>query len=182
MKEKEENPFTQLCVWPACVVDKEKEDEFVKFMADTFHGTRVKFAEEVKTLPDIVDGKVVKGTGDRNDTFFYVHINDILIFAVPRLAYGIRWWEDVVENKSHLVYPKEILDKYLGKTGEKGPEKPVVQLSGMDGNVFGLIGACQKALKKAGQADNATKLAMECFRSGSYDEALQIMMKYVDVE
>lgn len=60
-------------------------------------------------------------------------------------------------------------------------KKPKVKLSGMDGNVFGLIGTCSKALKKAGQPENAKKMSEECFKAGSYNEALQIMMKYCDV-
>lgn len=59
--------------------------------------------------------------------------------------------------------------------------KPEVKLSGKDGNVFNLIGLCSKALKKAGQTDEAEQMVGECFKAGSYDEALQIMMKYCDV-
>lgn len=171
----EKDPFVQLCVWPGCCINEEgsptpeKIKEFEQFMAENFYGTRVKFIEEVK----------VEGTGDRPDLFFYVHTEDLGRFAVPRLAYGIRWWEDVVDNKSHLIYPQEVLDKYLKKEEKK---KPVAKLSGMDGNVFGLIGVCQRALNAAGQKDEATKMAQECFKCGSYDEALQVMMRYVDVE
>lgn len=60
-------------------------------------------------------------------------------------------------------------------------EKPSVSLVGQDGNVFNLIGICQRALKKAGQPENAKKLNAEIFACGSYDEALVIMMKYCDV-
>jgi len=61
-------------------------------------------------------------------------------------------------------------------------EKPTVKLLGKNGNVFNLIGLCSRALRDAGQPDNATKMAAECFGAGNYDEALQIMMKYCDVE
>jgi hypothetical protein len=60
--------------------------------------------------------------------------------------------------------------------------KPIVKLVGQDGNVFNLIGICSKALKRAGQSENAAKLTKECFNAGSYEEALQIMMKYCNVE
>ena len=61
-------------------------------------------------------------------------------------------------------------------------KKPRVKLVGQDGNVFNLIGICAKALRKAGQNDAATEMTKECFSAGSYDNALQIMMKYCDVE
>lgn len=111
-KEKEENEFTQLCVWPGTIVEKDNEQDFVEFIAKEFHGARVKFAEEVVTVPDNDKGVPIPQTGGRNDVFFYIHSNDIGKFAVMRLAYGIRWWEDVVSNNSHLIYPKEILEKY----------------------------------------------------------------------
>ena len=181
---KNKNQFTQLCVWPGVIVIGESKPEehegqiidFEAWVANEFKGTRAKFAEEVKTLP--TPGE--PGTGGRHDIFFYVHHNDIGIFAVPRLAYGIRWWEDVIENESHLIYPQEVLDKYLKKeTKEKS--KPKVKLTGQDGNVFNLMGLCSRALKRAGQADKAKEMQAECMGSGSYDEALQIMSKYVEV-
>lgn len=59
--------------------------------------------------------------------------------------------------------------------------KPSVTLIGEDGNVFNLIGICSKALKNVGQYEEAKKMTSECFSAESYDEALQIMMKYCDV-
>lgn len=60
-------------------------------------------------------------------------------------------------------------------------EKPMVQLSGQDGNVFILIGICSKALKKAGMPEKVTEMRKKVRASKSYDEALQIMMEYCDV-
>lgn len=59
-------------------------------------------------------------------------------------------------------------------------KKPVVQLTGTDGNVFALIGVCAKALRKAGLATEATEMTNRVFKSGSYDAALAIMTEYVD--
>lgn len=110
--EKDEK-YTQLCLWPGTVVGEDQIEEFVKSMKENF-GVRVKYECEVKTLPDIKDGKAVPETGDRNDLFFYVHSDDISKFAVPRLQYGIRWWEDVIkynDGNRHL-YTDEFLEKY----------------------------------------------------------------------
>lgn len=51
---------------------------------------------------------------------------------------------------------------------------------GADGNVFNLIGICQKALKTNGYEDMAKELTDRVKNSHSYDEALQIMFEYVE--
>lgn len=61
-------------------------------------------------------------------------------------------------------------------------EKPKAKVVGEDGNVFSTLGICSKALKKAGLVEEAKEMRNKVFSSGSYDEALQIMMKYVDME
>ena len=107
------NKFNQLCVWAGVTVGKENIKDFEDHFKVNFN-FRVKYAEEVKTKPDIKDGKVVDGTGGRNDIFFYIHNDDINKFAVQRFRLGhIRWWEDVVSynDNSHL-YTQKILDKY----------------------------------------------------------------------
>ena len=60
-------------------------------------------------------------------------------------------------------------------------KKPKVKLSGTDGNVFALAGQVSRALRKAGQEDKAKEFSSKLFSMGSYDEALQLMMEYVDV-
>ena len=61
-------------------------------------------------------------------------------------------------------------------------EKPQVTLVGEDGNVFNLIAICSRALKRVGQRDKASEMSARCFSAGSYDEALQIMMEYCDID
>ena len=60
-------------------------------------------------------------------------------------------------------------------------KKPKCKLSGQDGNVFNLIGLARKALVKKGLNAEATEMTAKCFKAGSYGEALQIIMEYVDV-
>jgi hypothetical protein len=61
-------------------------------------------------------------------------------------------------------------------------EKPTVTLIGEDGNIFNLVGIASKALKKAGQPDKASEMATKVFNSGSYDEALNIIGQYCEIE
>lgn len=60
-------------------------------------------------------------------------------------------------------------------------KKPVVNLIGQDGNIFNLMGIASKALKKNGMAEQAKNMCSEIMASGSYDEALAILMDYVEV-
>jgi hypothetical protein len=59
--------------------------------------------------------------------------------------------------------------------------KPKVKLTGTDGNVFALSSKVASALKRAGQHAQAAEFMDKVFESESYDAALQLMMKYVEV-
>ena len=60
--------------------------------------------------------------------------------------------------------------------------KPVCNLSDCDDNVFILAGRVSKALKRVGQADKAAEFYVRLKKCGSYEEALCLMMEYVEVE
>ena len=57
-----------------------------------------------------------------------------------------------------------------------------VKLVGEDGNVFNIIGKVSRELKRAGFKDEAKRFQEEAFKCGSYDEVLQLVFKYVEVE
>jgi hypothetical protein len=60
--------------------------------------------------------------------------------------------------------------------------KPVVNLAGQDGNVFNLLGICSRALKSVGERGKAQEMGARVLASGSYGEALRIMLEYVSAE
>jgi len=60
--------------------------------------------------------------------------------------------------------------------------KPTVNLINADGNIFNLIGIASKALKRAGMKSQAEELVTKAFNCQSYDEALRVIMDYVEVE
>jgi hypothetical protein len=60
--------------------------------------------------------------------------------------------------------------------------KPVCKLVGTDGNVFSLVGKVSAVLRKAGQRQQAKEMQEKILACGSYDQALQILMEYVDVK
>lgn len=60
--------------------------------------------------------------------------------------------------------------------------KPTVDMSRVDGNIFSVFGAVTRALKRAGLRDQADEAKRRLFQCGSYDEALQLAMEYVEFE
>lgn len=91
--------FNQLCVWPATIVGEDAIQEFNEFMKDEF-GIRSKYECEIEL------------SSGRNDLLFFIHDEDVQKFAVKRLQYGIRWWEDVFYNNQEDEYPGSIVNKY----------------------------------------------------------------------
>jgi hypothetical protein len=61
--------------------------------------------------------------------------------------------------------------------------KPVVQLTGTDGNVFSIIGACTQAARRAGwTVAEVSGLRERLMGAGSYDGVLQQAMRELDVQ
>ncbi len=58
----------------------------------------------------------------------------------------------------------------------------VVQLSGENGNVYNIIGLVSHRLFKSGHKDLSKQFRQEVLDCQSYDEVLQLAMKYVEVE
>jgi hypothetical protein len=65
---------------------------------------------------------------------------------------------------------------------EKLKSKPRAKLIGANSNIFNLLGIANAALRANGQADKIKELNKRVTTSHSYDEALCIIMKYVEVE
>ena len=61
------------------------------------------------------------------------------------------------------------------------PQKPDCPLLGQDGNVFNLIGIAAQTLRQHGLADQAKEMRERAMGSGSYDQALGVIMEYVNV-
>jgi len=62
---------------------------------------------------------------------------------------------------------------------QKEFKKVKAPIIGADGNVFNLIGICQKQLRNAGYIKEAKELSDRVLRCGLYQEALAIMEEYV---
>ena len=61
-------------------------------------------------------------------------------------------------------------------------DKPKCKLIGQNGNVFNLMNIVSRELKRAGFDTEAKEMVDKVTSSMSYDEALQCLMEYVEVE
>jgi hypothetical protein len=57
-----------------------------------------------------------------------------------------------------------------------------VQLVGLDGNAFSIIGRVRAALRDAGHLEAFKQFPKEAMAADDYDHCLRIVMKYVGVE
>ncbi len=64
----------------------------------------------------------------------------------------------------------------------KTNEKPTCDLTGVDGNVFAIVGAVKRTLMEADKAVEAKAMCARVWTSGSYAEALAVMGEYVEIE
>ena len=60
--------------------------------------------------------------------------------------------------------------------------KPVVKLTGRDGNAFTILGSVKHALRCAGADKEYIDKYLNEATSGDYNHLLAVSMKYVDVE
>jgi len=61
-------------------------------------------------------------------------------------------------------------------------ENVSVKLVGEDGNAFSIIGRVSKALRREGVSDTIVKAFQQEAMTGDYDNLLQTVMKWVNVE
>ena len=69
-----------------------------------------------------------------------------------------------------------------GEIGTVEKAKITVKLVGTDGNAYALIGRVSRALKDAGQREEARAFMAKATDCKSYDELLRYIMGVVDVE
>ena len=124
-KERDEEDYSTVAVMPGCMVWEENANEMVQEFGSTLGCKHpILIIGTATTLPDTEEqDHPSPETGGRHDFFFAFHNLDIMRVAVPRLAFGVRWWEDVVDNEwnnlplemkheyvEHSIYPDYVFD------------------------------------------------------------------------
>ena len=78
-----------------------------------------------------------------------------------------KWLSDYVDNR---------LGGFVNAT-----QKPDCPLIGEDGNIFNLMGIASRTLRDHGMDEQAKEMTARIRKSGSYDEALNIIGEYVNI-
>ena len=71
----------------------------------------------------------------------------------------------------------------MSERGDKSePVRPRVEIVGMDGNAYSILGRCQAAARKAGWSKEQTEAFFREATSGDYDHLLRVVIKHFDAE
>lgn len=84
--------------------------------------------------------------------------------------FGGTWLSDYVPNKLG------------GFVREQPRQKPTMSLTGMDGNIFAVMGKASALLKEAGMGDLVSHMVQRVTTCGDYHKALNIISEYVETE
>lgn len=96
------------------------------------------------------------------------------------IEYGII--TKIVDDNAFVRYEGEFNSKCTKMSDLQVSVKPRVKLVNEDGNIYNLVGIVQRSLKAAGQDEEAVQAWVEVQECKSYEDALCVLMKYVEVE
>ena len=154
--------------------DDENIDKFVKWLKE--------HSEISNPLPiHIISGQTMNinygltGSNKYKDDLTIVSIKnedikDLSAFIIPRLKFGGRWFDDIVDNNATVEESKP-----------KEKTKPKCALIGKNGNIFNLMGIAARTLKQNDMREQAKEMIERITSSKSYDEALNIIEEYVEI-
>lgn len=86
-------------------------------------------------------------------------------------------WSEYYDNEG-----QDIMEMMKGEREMNNNDTPELQLSGLDGNVFSILGRARQVAKKAGWSkEKIEEFSNKAMGAGDYDHVLQICMDYFDV-
>jgi len=127
--------------------------------------------EELDTLRGYLSGQYSDGWGESVEQHEIQSGNGALY---------VSFWSS---DKSFLIMTEdEFRQQFPSAQAVAGGQRrrPLCPMIGADGNVFNLIGMAANTLKRNGMADAAKEMSARVMSSGSYDQALAVMMEYVE--
>lgn len=130
------------------------------------------------------DAEILKGDFQDCITFQDGEITCLLFpFEGTDLDVGkLAVWRIQTVQDFHGIWLSDFVENQLGGFIESGEQKkPDCPLIGQDGNIFNLVGIASRTLKQNDMQSQAEEMQKRIFSSHSYDEALSIIMDYVNI-
>ena len=147
--------------------------------------------EWVDGINDMLSKENILRNGSRIEECSVFEYNGVTCLVFPfegaDLDIGkLAMWRLAMLEDYHGIWLSDFVDNYLGGFTEKEQitekKKPDCPLIGQDGNVFNLIGIASKTLQRAGMSEQAAEMSSRIRSDAhSYEEALGIIMEYVNV-
>ena len=110
--------------------------------------------------------------------------NMLFLFEDVKLEVGrLAMWR--IQSHQHFggTWLSDYVPNRLGGFVQEAPkQKPAMNLLGMDGNIFGIMGKASQLLKRAGMKDQSDEMVQRVTSCGDYYQALNIISEYVDTE
>ena len=108
--------------------------------------------------------------------------NMLFLFEDVKLEVGrLAMWR--IQSHQHFggTWLSDYVPNRLGGFVQEAPkQKPAMNLLGMDGNIFGIMGKASQLLKRAGMKDQSDEMVQRVTSCGDYYQALNIISEYVD--
>ncbi|MGX8833684.1 DUF3991 domain-containing protein [Amedibacillus sp. YH-ame6] len=110
----------------------------------------------------------------------FQEIKKLMDTNAEKIEVGKAYEKLAMESATVIKYCNHEMQQQMDQECRNPIEKPRAAIIGANGNIFNLMGIATKALKENGLEQEATAMFDRITGSGSYDEALNIMMEYID--
>jgi hypothetical protein len=143
----------------------------------------------VEAICDILTQEKILLKGDNfKDIAVFEHeglTNILFNFDNTKLDIGkLAMWRLMSHETLHGTWQSDYLQNKFGISADspvpQEKQKPEAPRIGADGNIFSVLGIASRTLKHVGLRDEAAAMSERVMSSESYDEALGIIMEYVE--
>lgn len=131
----------------------------------------------------LTEAEILRNGCKFTDCFSFQHDNLTCIlfpFKDMQLDIGrLAMWRLQTHEMFNGTWLSDYVDNKLNGSIQE-PSKPKCAIIGENGNIFNIMGIASKTLKRNDMAEESKEMCSRVMSSGSYEEALGIIMEYVE--
>ncbi|MEG0164892.1 DUF3991 and TOPRIM domain-containing protein [Anaerorhabdus sp.] len=110
----------------------------------------------------------------------FQEVKKLMDASASKIEIGKAYEKLAMESATVMKYCNHEMQQQIVQEVVVSNKKPQAPIVGADGNIFNLMGIASNTLKEAGLVKEADEMFHKITQSGSYDEALNIMMEYIE--